>query len=236
MELGMESESLPTGVPEVGTTAERKARFATQTAENAHLVTKTSAVAGRHGIHAHLAATTGTGLMRVARMARFAGGALSAATLLLETKCVANTIQQIKAGNPCEKADMLHQIKQGIEELPSTDSLHAECMSYLKAMAQHKHCMTEEEVLLLLMGASNLEDFGDEGILSHDENQDDAPEEPPIPELIESQGSDESEPPKDDNQKTSASLILGRIKRYKKRRNNDALATYDNPTQPPLRV
>jgi hypothetical protein len=216
---------------EAGSTAARKARFATKTAENAHLVTKTGAVAGRH---AHLATATGTGLMRVAKVARFAGGALSAATLLVETKCMANTIQQIQAGNPCEKADMLHQIKKGIEELPTTESLHGECMSYLEAMAEHERCMTEEEVVRLLMDVSKLEDVSDEGTLRQDKSQDETPEEPPMPDMIESQGRDEPEPPKDDNQKTSASLILGRIKRYKKRRNKDVLVTYDNPDTIPI--
>jgi hypothetical protein len=131
---------------------------------------------------------------------------------------------------------MLHQIKKGIEELPTTESLHGECMCYLEAAAQHERCMTEEEVVRLLMDAIKLEDFSDQGTLSHDKSQDDAPEEPPVSDIIESQGSDESEPPKDDNQKTSASLILGRIKRYKKRRSKDVLATYDNPDAIPIAI
>jgi hypothetical protein len=107
-------------------------------------------------------------------------------------------------------------------------------MSYLEAMAQRERCMTEEEVIRLLMDASKLEDFSDEGTLSHNKSQDDAPEEPPVPDIMESQGSDESGSPKDNNQKASASLILGRIKRYKKRRNKDVVATYDNPDTIPI--
>ena len=230
-EEGMESESLST-MPDVGTKAGRKARFATRTAEN--VVTKTSALAGRHGIHTHLA--TATGIMRAATVARFAGGALSAASLLLETKYMANTIRQIKAGNPCEKADLLHRIKTMIEELPSTESLHGECMSYLEAMAQHEGCMTEEEALRLVMDASKLDDVSYEGTLTNDESEDNVPEEPPVPDMIESQGSDESEPPNDDSQKKTGSLILGHIKRHKKHCDKDMRATFDNPMQSPVRV
>jgi hypothetical protein len=163
------------------------------------------------------------------QVARFAGGALSAATLVVETKCMADTIQQIQAGNPCEKADMLNQIKKEFDELPTTESLDRECMSYLEAMAQRKRRMTEEEVVRLLMDASKLEDYIDEGTASLDESHDD--DTSPLPSTIESQGS-EPEPPKD-NPKLSASLIE-RIKMYKNRSNKDVLTTDDSPDAVPM--
>jgi hypothetical protein len=173
----------------------RKAGLAGRTAEvgatagfNSHLVTQTSTVAGHH---AHLATTVGTGLMRVARVARFAGGALSAATFVVETRCMANTIRQIKAGNPCEKAEMLHRIKMEIEYLPTTESLHQECTSYLDNMAQREHPMTQDEVVRLLMDESNLEDDSknDDEFCQDVDTPDD---EPTVPAMVESKGSEES--------------------------------------------
>lgn len=215
----------------------RKAGFAGRTAEvgataglNSHLVAQTSTVAGHH---AHMAATVGTGVMRVARVARFAGGALSAATMVMETKCMANTIRQIKAGNPCEKAEMLHQIKSEIADLPTTESLHQECVAFLDDMARREHPMTEDEVVRLLVDVSDLEeDDKNENELGQDDGTPDG--EPPVPAVIESRGSEESESYKDDTQIVPPSLILERIKMHKKRNTTDKLGTDDSRDAIPI--
>jgi hypothetical protein len=225
----------------------RKAGLASKTAEvgatagfNSHLITQTSTVAGHHAHH--LATTVGTGVMRVARVARFAGGALSAATLVVETKCMANTIRQIKAGNPCEKAEMLHHIKKEIEKccLPTTESLHQECTSYLENMARRKaYPMTQDEVVRLLLLMDDVSNLEDDDCKNDEElcQDHDTAEEPPVPAMIESKGSEESEPPKDDKQMAPSSLILGRIKKHKKRNTRDKLLpTQDNPDPIPIAI
>jgi hypothetical protein len=148
---------------------------------------------------------------------------------------MSGTGQQIHYGNPCEKADMLHQIKKGIEELPTTDSLDRECMHYLDGMAKRERRMTEEEVVRLLVDASMLEDYSDEGTLNLDGSQDDfLPTEPPMPAMMETLGRDGPERSKN-NQKMSATLIE-RIIMHKKRRNKDVLATDDSPDAVPLNL
>jgi hypothetical protein len=92
-----------------GLASNKTAKVGTTASLNSHLVAQTTSTVAGH--HAHLAATVGTGVMRVARVAHFAGGAMSAATMVMETKCMASTIQQIKAGYTCEKAEMLHHIR-----------------------------------------------------------------------------------------------------------------------------
>jgi hypothetical protein len=176
-------------------------------------------------------ASLATKTVSALQVARFAGGALSVATFVVETRCMANTIQQIQAGNPCEKANMLNQIRKEFDELPTTESLDSECMSYLEGMAQRKRRMTEEEVVRLLMDASKLVNYCDEGTASLDESQDDNT--PPKPSMIVSQGFDEPEPPKDNQKRMSASLIE-RIKMHKNRSNKDVIATDDRPDAVPM--
>ena len=100
-----------------------------------------------------------TGILRTARLARFAGGALSAATLLFETKCMSDTIQNIRAGNPCEKAELLEVIQSEIQNLPTTSDLDHELQSYLVGLAQRERRMTEAECVRLILDASQLEDY-----------------------------------------------------------------------------
>ena len=107
----------------------------------------------------------GTNLARSARFARFAGGALSAATLVLEARELTKTVEQIRQGNPCEKAAELRKMHAQLERLPSTSTVDAMCQSYVKVRAkqlatkrlldeQHKmeqSCMEEESDDLLLV-------------------------------------------------------------------------------------
>lgn len=228
----------------------RKAGLAGKTAEvgataslNSHLVTQTSTMASHH---AHLAATVGTGVMRVASMARFAGGALSAATMVAETKCMANTIRKIRAGNPCEKAEILHQIKSEIEHLPTTENLHQECATFLENMAQRGLPMTEDEVVRLLIDMSNLEESGrnEDELGQDDDTPDDEPAVPPMTEtkgseesesfMVDKQAFEESESYMDDKQIAPSSLILGRIKTHKQRNAKDSLRTDDSRDAVPI--
>jgi len=81
-------------------------------------------------------ATTTVG--RTARFVRVAGGVLSAATMVLEARELKNTIQQIKAGNPCEKAELLRKIKAELDGFPATSIVDGMCQSYLKVMERNK--------------------------------------------------------------------------------------------------
>ena len=69
---------------------------------------------------------SGTAALRALRFARFAGGALAAATLVLEAKSMAKAVQSIREGSPCEKADALKKIKQELPNLPTTTNLDKE--------------------------------------------------------------------------------------------------------------
>jgi hypothetical protein len=112
----------------------------------------TAAEAGTVGArNARFFSRTSSNLVRTARFARFAGGALSAFTLLLEAKCMNDTIQDIKAGNPCDKAKKLRSIKERLEQIASTSDLDRECEHYLEAMDKRDRQMTEQEAVRLLL-------------------------------------------------------------------------------------
>lgn len=70
------------------------------------------------------------------RFARFAGGALSAAVLLMEANAIQHTLRSIREGNPCEKANTMRKILDDLENklLPSTTALDEECQAYLNVM------------------------------------------------------------------------------------------------------
>jgi len=116
------------------------------------------AAAGEAGLlagrNARLLQRTAPELLRTARFAQFAGGALSAATLLLEAKCMACTIESIKSGDTCEKALILKRIQEELVKFPDTTSLDLMCENYLEAMAQRKRAMTVEEVTQILQEQS----------------------------------------------------------------------------------
>ena len=94
---------------------------------------------------------TGSNILKTARVARFAGGAISAATLLLEAKCMSDTIKAIKAGNPCDKAKSLRKIKEEISTFPSTAELDQECERYLEVMDCRDRALSEQEAIRLLL-------------------------------------------------------------------------------------
>lgn len=101
-----------------------------------------------------LFSSSGTAALRALRFARFAGGALAAATLVLEANSMAKIVQSIKEGSPCEKADSLQKIKDEIPNLPSTTNLDKECSAYLACMDLRGRKMEEEEAVKLLLEVS----------------------------------------------------------------------------------
>jgi len=50
-------------------------------------------------------------------------GALSAVSIFTEAREMKHTVDKIRAGNPCEKAERLKQIKETVRSLPKTDML-----------------------------------------------------------------------------------------------------------------
>lgn len=114
---------------------------------------ETGAVAGRSS---RLIARSSMTALQTARFVQFAGGAISACTLLLEAHCMSQTIQAIKAGNPCVKADLLRAVKANIEtaNIPLTAVLDDECHRYLSILAQRERAMTEKEVVNILLAFS----------------------------------------------------------------------------------
>jgi len=75
------------------------------------------------------------------QFARFAGGALSAAVLLMEANAMHHTLRDIQEGNPCEKAKIMRQILKELEDsaLPTSSALDEECQRYLEAMLSRPH-------------------------------------------------------------------------------------------------
>jgi len=106
------------------------------------------------GRNARFFSRTGSNIMRTARFARFAGGALSAAVLVLEARSLNNTIADIRSGNPCEKAERIREIHDRIGDLPDTITLDVECRRYLGAMNLRHRTMTEQEVARILVEQS----------------------------------------------------------------------------------
>ena len=77
---------------------------------------------------------------RTVRFARFAGGALSAAVLVMEANAIQGTLKEIRSGSPCDKANRIRAIKEEIRtgDLPSTAELDEECQAYLSALASRR--------------------------------------------------------------------------------------------------
>lgn len=111
---------------------------------------ETTVMAGR-GARIAARGSSATATAGVLLFAQIAGGTLAAATLVLEAKCMSETILNILAGDPCEKADRLLQVKSDIADLPSTNELQEECDRYLETLTRRQRVMTEDEVAKLLL-------------------------------------------------------------------------------------
>lgn len=108
---------------------------------------ETGVAAGRG---ARFASRTGTNLMRTARFARFAGGAISAAIVVLEVQNIAGTIQQLQAGSPCQKANALKTLDQNWSSVPRSEDLERECERYLLVLDQRIQSLTRPEAVALV--------------------------------------------------------------------------------------
>ncbi|KAL7579498.1 hypothetical protein ACA910_007875 [Epithemia clementina (nom. ined.)] len=94
----------------------------------------------------------GAGIMRTAQFAQLAGGALAAASLLIEARGMSNAIRSIKAGS-CAKAQMLRRIEASLPRFPSTLNIEKECVAYLNYMIERAG-MSQEDAAQLLMEVS----------------------------------------------------------------------------------
>jgi hypothetical protein len=118
-----------------------------------NFVVQESAYAGRFVSRASAAAAQG--LM----FAQIAGGALSAATILLEVRELTRTVGQIRSGNPNEKAQLLRSLP--LDELPSTETVSSFCQTYVKVKQAEQNAaaatdmrLIEEVVDILELGSS----------------------------------------------------------------------------------
>jgi hypothetical protein len=109
------------------------------------------AVAGARGATAFSRA--GTAAARTIRFARFAGGALSAAVLVMEANAIKSTLRSMHEGSPCDKAQKIREIakESNSDELPTTSELDEECQAYLTALASRP--MPSQEVAAEAMDA-----------------------------------------------------------------------------------
>jgi len=180
----------------------------------------------------------GSAAMNTVRFARFAGGSLAAATLLLEARSLHTTLQAVRAGNPCDKAEALRGIwkevtgktttsggggtttpattEDGSSDsggggccFPSTAALDAECGRYLETLAHRQRALTESEVQrLLLENAEILEQARQEQLLAQQQQQEEAFD----PSEAES---DFCGLAGDRSERSTASSLMDRIKQYK---------------------
>jgi hypothetical protein len=94
-----------------------------------------AATAGATGARSAAAfSRSATAAARTVRFARFAGGALSAAVLVMEANAIQSTLKSIHDGSPCEKAERLRKVAREIDDFPTSDELDAECQAYLAAL------------------------------------------------------------------------------------------------------
>ena len=104
-------------------------------------VSVVAAEAGATARGAQFATRAGTAAARTARFARFAGGALSAAVLVMEANTIHNALEQIRKGNPCDKARMLIYVREELDQFPTTECFEEEISSYLRHLDD---CRLEE--------------------------------------------------------------------------------------------
>lgn len=94
----------------------------------------------------------GAGIMRTAQFAQFAGGALAAASLLIEARGMSNAIRSIRSGS-CDKAVALQRIEQCMPNFPPTLQIEKECSAFL-AFMNERNKLSEEEASQLLIEVS----------------------------------------------------------------------------------
>ncbi|CAJ1954690.1 unnamed protein product [Cylindrotheca closterium] len=70
-------------------------------------------------------------------------GALSAVSIFTEAREMKSTVAKIRAGNPCEKAERLKQVKENVPFLPKTDILSNQLQGALRR--QHEIASSQNE-------------------------------------------------------------------------------------------
>ena len=85
----------------------------------------------------------GTNAMKVAQFASVACGALCAATIYMEVKNLNNTLNSLRAGSPCDKAQKLRKIRDELGMFPETHVMAAELKASLPDEEQDKAVKAE---------------------------------------------------------------------------------------------
>jgi hypothetical protein len=101
------------------------------------VATETTAAGASARSGSSLFSHAGTAAARTVRFARFAGGALSAAVVVMEANAIHSTLKEIHNGNPCDKAIRIRAIAAEVmnNDLPTASELDQECQKYLKVLA-----------------------------------------------------------------------------------------------------
>jgi hypothetical protein len=93
------------------------------------------AAAGAAGARGATAVSrAGTAAARTVSLARFAGGALSAAVLVIEANAIRATLKSMHEGSPCDKANELRRVIQEFQHFPTSSELDGECQAYLRVL------------------------------------------------------------------------------------------------------
>jgi hypothetical protein len=115
--------------------------------------------AGAGARSATVLSRAGTAAARTVRFARFAGGALSAAVVVMEANAIHSTLKEIHDGSPCEKSKHIRAIAEEVrnEDLPTTSELDEECQAYLAVLA--KRPLPPPEVAAVEATGAAFQDF-----------------------------------------------------------------------------
>ena len=111
-----------------------RARANAKKDEDNEKATSTDVVAPSNTRTAFSRAMTNT--MKVAQFASIACVMLSAATIIMETKNLQDTLENMRRGSPCEKAAQLRKIKKELDALPDTRVLAEGWEAYLQEAAR----------------------------------------------------------------------------------------------------
>uniref|UniRef100_A0A7S2I498 Uncharacterized protein n=1 Tax=Helicotheca tamesis TaxID=374047 RepID=A0A7S2I498_9STRA len=107
-------------------------------------------------------------VMRSARVALAAGGALTAASILLETNEMIRVTGRMRKGNPNKKADLIREIKKEVEDLPDTHVVAEECEKFFELMVAKPisaAALLEKGEGNMWVGENNLEGVKEDQVL-----------------------------------------------------------------------
>lgn len=124
----------------------------------------------------------GAGIMRTVQFAQFAGGALAAASIVIEARGMSNAIQSIRSGS-CEKAAALQRIEQCMPDFPSTSKIEKESSAFLAFMSERNKLSLEKASELLIEVSAKYNDESVESNKSESEcesNKDEKEQQQPV--------------------------------------------------------